>query len=93
MNNDQISQAITELNGRIEQLRHELHTNGKLSNDSVVVLTAMREQVGELRKIHIYQSVNEGNLMKLVAQANGVTVGRVSQICKEMREKHARQNN
>lgn len=93
MSNNQISQAIEELGSRIEELRKELHDSGKLSHDSVVVLTVMREQIAELRKIHIYQSVNEGGSMKIVAQANGVTVGRVSQICKEMREKHARQNN
>lgn len=93
MNNDQISQTITEIDGRIEKLRHELHAEGKLSHDSVVVLTNLRDQVAELRKIHIFQSVNEGNSMAIVARANGVTVGRVSQICKEMREKHARQTN
>lgn len=93
MTNNQIAHAIEELRCQIEELRRELHDAGKLSHDSVTVLAALQEQVKELRKIHIHQSVNEGASMIMVARANGVTVGRVSQICKEMREKHARQNN
>lgn len=83
----QVSKKIDELSDHIEGLRKELNDTGMLSEASVESLNRFRIEIMELRKIQIFQAVERGSTMSAVAEFNDITVSRVSQICKEMREK------